>query len=128
MYSKLTNKWLKHWDFILVDIICLQLSFLAAYMIRNGVVNPFATPLYRSESIILLTSQLLVILFTNAFSGVLRRGYYIEFTSTVKHVLVVMIAALIILFVDKETGTYSRIVFVITGALYAVVGYLGRTL
>ena len=126
MYIKLTNKWLKHWDFILVDIICLQLSFWVAYMIRNGAANPFTTPLYRSESIILLTSQLLVILFTNAFSGVLRRGYYIEFTNTVKHVLMVMVFTLVILFVDKETGTYSRIVFVITGVLYAVVGYLGR--
>lgn len=126
MYSKITNKWLKHWDFILVDMLCLQLSFFASYITRHGFMNPFTTPLYREESLILLVSQLLAVLFANAFSGVLRRGYYIEFTCTVKHVLMVMIFALVILFVDKETGTYSRIVFVITAALYIAIGYLGR--
>ena len=128
MYSRVTNKWLKHWDFILVDLLSLELSFLVAYIIRHGFSNPFIAPLYRSEAIILLASQLIAILFVNAFSGVLRRGYYIEFRETIKHVVVVMLVALAILFATKETGTYSRIVFVITGVLYTVVSYFARLL
>ena len=67
--------------------------------------------LYRSEAVILFVCQLLAVFFGETFSGVLKRGYYIEFIHTVKHVLFVMAFALVILFATKETGTYSRIVF-----------------
>ena len=125
MYSKLTNSWLKHWDFILVDLISLELSFLLAYVIRHGFENPFVKPLYQGEAIIFLVSQLLA---ARAFSGVLRRGYYIEFVYTVKHVLIVMACTLVILFVVKETSTYSRLVLGITGVLYIVFSYITRTI
>ena len=36
MYKKSAKGWLKHWDFILLDIICLQLSFVVAYYLRQG--------------------------------------------------------------------------------------------
>lgn len=36
MYKKSAEGWLKHWDFILLDIICLQLSFVIAYYLRQG--------------------------------------------------------------------------------------------
>ena len=127
MYSKLKSSWLKHWDFILVDMFSLELSFLVAYIIRHSYANPFSDILYRGEAMILLLSQLLAILFCSTFSGVLRRGYYLEFVSTVKHVVTTMVFALVILFATKETGTYSRIVFVITGCVYAVLSYMTRT-
>ena len=40
MYKKSPQGWLKHWDFILVDIICLQLAFVVAYFVRMGFGNP----------------------------------------------------------------------------------------
>lgn len=126
MYSKFTQNWLKHWDFILVDMLSLQLSFLLAYIIRHGFENPFTQTLYRSEAVILLLAQLLVALFGASFSGVLRRGYYLEFVYTVKHVILTMMFVLVILFATKETDTYSRIVFVITGAVYIAFSYLVR--
>lgn len=128
MYSRLTNSWFKHWDFILLDVICLQIAFTIAYFMRHGLVNPFALPLYRGEAMILLVCQLLVVLFSGAFSGVLRRGYYTEFVRTIKHVIVVMGVVLVVLFVTKDTGTYSRIVFVITGLLYVGISYVARSI
>jgi len=126
MYSRLTHSWLKHWDFILLDMICLELSFLLAFVIRNNSINIYTMPVYRSEAAILLVCQLLAVFFGDTFSGVLKRGYYIEFLNTVKHVLFVMAFALGILFAIKETGTYSRIVFSITGVMYAFISYVGR--
>jgi len=126
MYSRLTHSWLKHWDFILLDMICLEFSFLLAFMIRHNTIQIHTMPLYRSEAAILLVCQLLAVFFSDTFSGVLKRGYYLEFLNTVKHVLFVMAFALGILFAIKETGTYSRIVFGITGVMYAIISYVGR--
>ena len=33
MYRKNANGWLKHIDFIILDMICLQISFVLAYLI-----------------------------------------------------------------------------------------------
>ena len=126
MYSRLTHSWLKHWDFILLDLICLEVSFFLAFIIRHGVIHQEAESLFRSEAVILLVCQLLAILCGNTFSGVLKRGFYIEFLNTVKHVLSVMAFALLVLFAIKETEAYSRIVFGITGILYIAISYSCR--
>jgi len=36
MYRKNANSWLKHWDFILLDLIVLQIAYIFSCMIRNG--------------------------------------------------------------------------------------------
>ena len=126
MYSRLTNRWLKHWDFILLDIICLQVSFWLAFIIRHGHINDYTATLYRGEAVILFMCQMLAVFFGNSFSGILKRGYYLEFLNTAKHVIFVMGATLVVLFATKETGTYSRLVFAITAVVYASVGYVSR--
>lgn len=42
MYKKSPQGWLKHWDFILLDIFCLQLAFVVAYLVRQGLENPYS--------------------------------------------------------------------------------------
>ena len=36
MYSKVTNSWLKHWDFILLDLVMLQTAYVLSYVIGKG--------------------------------------------------------------------------------------------
>lgn len=43
MYEKKATGWLKHADFIIIDIMCLELSFLLAFYIRQGGGNPFTS-------------------------------------------------------------------------------------
>ena len=33
MYKKSPQGWLKHWDFILLDMISLQIAFMIAYLV-----------------------------------------------------------------------------------------------
>ena len=126
MYSKLSHSWLKHWDFILLDVVCLQVSFFIAFIMRHTSWGEYEILVYKGEAVILFLAQMLAVFFHSAFSGVLRRGYYSEFINTLKHVAMVLIYALVILFIDKETDTYSRIVLVVTGSVYATVSYVGR--
>lgn len=128
MYRKFTQGWLKHWDFILLDVLCLQLSFWFAYMIRHGKTLPYTVSIYSTEAILLFVCQLVVIFFAQTYKGVLRRGYYIEFMNTVSSIVMVLLATLAVLFVIKETGTYSRVTFVTTGAVYIFISYISRIL
>lgn len=48
MYKKSPQGWLKHWDFILLDIFCLQLAFVVAYLVRQG---------WKTRTVIRFTAQ-----------------------------------------------------------------------
>ena len=111
MYKRSAEGWLKHWDFILLDIICLQIAFIIAYFIRQGIGNPYSDPLYSSEAISFILCQIAVIFFSQSYQGILKRGYYIEFTRTVKHVCMVMFLSMAYLFITQQSNDFSRVVF-----------------
>ena len=41
MYRKESEGWFKHIDFIIIDMICLQVAFCLAYVLRRLGINPF---------------------------------------------------------------------------------------
>lgn len=128
MYQKMTSGWMKHFDFILLDIICFQASFVCIYMWRHGLQNPYAVGLYRNFAIVSALIQLFSIYSCSAYSGVLRRGYYQEFTGTLKHCAIVTLLISLYFFVTQLGGDFSRVVLIGTSALYFAAGYLLRIL
>ena len=49
MYRKKSRGWYKHKDFILIDLACLFMALILAYLIRNGSVrNLFTLGIYRN--------------------------------------------------------------------------------
>ena len=70
MYKKENNSWLKHIDFVILDILCLQLAFILAYEIRVAKGIPYLNPLYENMAFVLVIFQLLVSFFGESFSGV----------------------------------------------------------
>lgn len=57
MYKKSPQGWLKHWDFILLDIFCLQLAFVVAYLVRQGLENPYSDQIYRTVAFVFMLSR-----------------------------------------------------------------------
>ena len=43
MYRKDSEGWLKHTDFMILDMICLQLAYVLAYAISGYGFNPYET-------------------------------------------------------------------------------------
>ena len=128
MYQRKTNSWVKHYDFILWDLICLQVSFILAYMLRHGWSFVYRSSLYRDMGLFLLLVDCVVIFYNNTFKNVLKRGYYKEFQATVKHAFIIILLSTLYLFSIKRGADYSRIVLYITWTLYAVLSYVVRIL
>lgn len=82
MYKKSPQGWLKHWDFILLDIFCLQLAFVVAYLVRQGLENPYSDQIYRTVAFVFMLCQIVVMFLGQSYQDILKRGYYIEFTKT----------------------------------------------
>ena len=128
MYQKKSGSWLKHSDFIILDIICLQVSMLLAYVIRHGFASPYANPLYRRMALFLLLADFSTVFFWESFKNVLKRDKYTEFVATLRQVLIVLLLSVLYLFSTKEVGNYSRIVLYLTGLLYVFISYPARLL
>lgn len=126
MYRRAAKGWLKHLDFMVIDFLCLELSFLLAYNIRQGVGNPFLIPLYRNMAITLFLIEILVVFFFETLKNVLKRGMYKEFIITLKHVCLVILISSFYLFLTQSGSEYSRIILVVTGVIYLVSSYVTR--
>ena len=118
MYKKGSKGWLKHFDFILLDMICLQIAFLLAYVIRHDSGSPYIVPLYRNMAIFMELLDIVVMFFYETLSNVLKRGYFREFAATVKHVLLVELFSVLYLFTMQEGQAYSRTALYLTGVIY----------
>lgn len=70
-------------------MVCLQLAFLLAYFIKNGNIHLYIDFLYRNMAIIIELADLMVLLVFGTLKNVLKRGYYLEFVKTIKHVFIV---------------------------------------
>ena len=118
MYEKKQKGWRKHIDFILLDILCLQLAFVLAYFMRFGLENPYVNNEYRSLAGVYILIDLLVAVMFDSFKNVLRRGYYKEFTAVLKHACFVEAAMLMYLFSTQRGDDYSRLFFYYMIPLY----------
>lgn len=123
MYRKSPGGWMKHMDFLVLDELCLQISFIIGYFIRNGISNPYMIPIYRDIALIMVFLDLIVMVFAETMKNVLKRGYYEEFSMTLKHVLLIEVSLTFYLFYSKSGQIYSRIIMFYTAILYLVISY-----
>ncbi|SDA66301.1 exopolysaccharide biosynthesis polyprenyl glycosylphosphotransferase [Lachnospiraceae bacterium G11] len=126
MYRKQRSGWLKHIDFMILDLVCLQLSFIVSYMIRHGFKNPYYYPIYRNIGVFLVLTDIVVALFGNAYSGILRRGYYIEALAVFKQVTLTIGISMMYMFWTQQSSEYSRITFGVMWVLNGILTWLSR--
>lgn len=125
MYKRNAQGWSKHLDFFIIEEIALQIAFILGCLIRHGDM-PYKTPIYLNLSVVLILIDAIVMMLLNTMHNVVKRGYYKELTSTVRHCVIVFGLATIYLFVTQSGDSYSRIVLVLTMAFHVLIGYFSR--
>lgn len=126
MYKEEKRSWMKHFDFIVLDVLVLQIAFNIAYMIRHGKYWMYYSKDYTKLSMILIFISICVGFFIEGYSGILRRGYLIELKETVKYVSIVSGILIVCLFVTKESEVYSRSTVIFLWGIGIVLNYIAR--
>lgn len=111
MYRKISNSWLKHWDFIILDLLMLQFAYVCSYFLRSGVHNLYKEQIYLNIGIIICLADICSAFFMEPYHGIMRRGYFLEFKSTLKHVFFVCVLEISYLFLSKNSEEFSRLSF-----------------
>ena len=126
MYRRDSKGWLKHFDFMVLDLIVLQVAFVLSYVLRHGWTNPYQNPVYAGMGAFLLLCDLVIIFFTEPFRNILKRGYYREMEALIQQTLFVELFAVLFLFAQQTGEEYSRLSMMLMGVLYVAIGYPAR--
>ena len=117
MYRKRSSNWTKHLDFLILDLLCLQLALLVSYIIRMGWQNIYQNDIYKKMAVILVMIDIFVIFFSESFKNILKRGYYREFIAMGAQAALVVLCSVFYLFAVQEGEVYSRMILVMTGVI-----------
>lgn len=128
MYKKNSSGWFKHFDFIILDLLCVQLAFYISYVLRQGDWNPYVVPLYRNMAIFIELADIIVMFVFEAYKNVLKRGYYKELASSTKQAVMLVLLSSLYLITIQEGNDYSRIALFMMATIYGVLTYVVRLL
>lgn len=127
MYKRSFEGWVKHWDFILIDTICLQICFIIAHYYRFGYFfNWNRRNAYRTSSLVLILLSVVVAALFNTMHNVLRRSLWNEIKSSIIQCAIVFGGIVLLLFSNKASNRVSRIVLYVTMAGYFCLGIVTR--
>lgn len=132
MGYKRKNEAFQHLDFMILDILMIELSLVFAYWLRFGTSGDAMLEAYKR---IAVTSGLLyicIVFFMEPHSGIIRRGHFIELKKVVSTNLCLLIGLILYVFIMHLGYSYSRLVlgffFVINSGLSIIAHILWKEL
>lgn len=108
MYKREKKSWLKHLDFTILDILCMQLALIVAYVMRLGWHLPYSSEPYERLAVIMVLIDICVVFFFEPYTGILRRGHIQEANSCVTFCTIIFAGILAYEVAAKQTEIYSR--------------------
>ncbi len=117
----------KHIDFILLDILIVEISFFMAYKLRLGNAGDIVGN-YVLMNVLVLLIHISVAFFMECYSGILRRGYFKELKSVFLHNFELFAIVTFVLFLLKQSSDYSRLMFILFFGINTILMYITRCL
>lgn len=110
--------WLKHLDFMIIDLVALLISFVVSYRIKFGDFGFADSETWIKLFIVIGLLNLVMAFFLNPYSGIFRRRYYMEIFTAFKLAVINLVVASLFFYLFKVGASYSRGVLLATYALY----------
>lgn len=128
MHIKGKYSWLKHIDFMMIDLLVLILSFTFSYFLKFGDFGWTKRPEWVSLLILVCLLNLMISFIVNPYSGIFRRAYYEDLIKQVMLVAYNLIVVCIVLYIVKVGTLFSREMFLVMYGFYFLVSFLLKVL
>lgn len=130
MYQKSRASWLKHFDFLILDLLCVNLSFVAAFLLKyRGNVEYFDITETERFIIVINIIAVLVALLSRSYKNILKRGYVKEIKSVINYVILVFLSSVFYLFaINSYTSNALRDIVYIMAIVLLFIDYACRIL
>ncbi len=127
MISKGRNSF-KHIDFMLLDLLLVQIALPLAYLIRQGDLTLYEKDAYQTCVILLVVAAIVNGFFTENYKNILKRGYMKELVATLKYIVLNVLFLIFWLFFSKQGDQISRSVVIYFVLIFGVASYAMRNL
>lgn len=95
-------------DFTILDIFCMQLALVVAYVMRLGWHLPYFNEPYERLAVAMALIDICVVFFFEPYAGILRRGHFQELNSCITFCTIIFAGVLAYEVATKQTEIYSR--------------------
>ncbi len=124
MYKRFSKSWMKHIDFIVLDLLCLYLAYFFAYRIRHGTFVGAFEDVYLQMCYVLGLLSICMAFVLESHKNILHRGYLKELKAVIIQAAFVGVFASTYLFLVKDAGKFSRMTLGLCMVLYVVWMYI----
>lgn len=109
MYKTNIRSWLKHLDFILLDIFAITFAFGTAYLIRESMGRGLRDDIsYRSFYLTIIGFHIIIAILGHGYSNIIRRNRTDELKSVLKHIIMLLGCVMFYLVFTKQSEPFSR--------------------
>lgn len=126
MYRGRKRSWVKHLDFTVIDIVCLELALILAYAVRFDGGLVFTDKYFDAVVWLIILFDIVITFFTEPYNGILRRNKYGEFRACLLHVIYNFGAIVVYLYARQVSFFFSRQTLFMFAAFAFVLIYLCR--
>ena len=124
MHIKGKSSWIKHLDFIIINLFSVVTAFATAYFIKFGNLEFMSVYSWRIVLMVLCLLNLIISSATNTYSGILRRPYYEDAIKLAIFTIYSFIVVSILFYIMKVGAAYSRVTIILTFCFYYVIAFV----
>ena len=124
MHIKQKNSWIKHFDFIILNLIALLLAFTLAYYIKFDDFGFLYIGEWKVVIMVMVFIDIVLTLMTNPYSGIFRRPYYEDALKLAGFTIYSFVLVSIIFYVLKVGAVYSRVTIGLTFLFYYFIAFI----
>ena len=129
MNRKKKYGWWKHIDFMIIDLLCIQIAYLVSYFFRHDTLRLYReTSLYAHVNILLIIIDICYVLLRSTYKNILKRSFIREIESVLVHNIVMWGLVMAYLYVTKQAFWFSRQVFLTSFGFTIIFMLVGRFL
>ena len=121
-----SNSWMKHLDFIILDLVVTVAAYIISYRLHLGVKWINRRELYNSGTVIAALSSLSGSLFLQTHKNILKRDWGKELLSVIRHMAFVILVLIGVLFFRQMGEPYSRLSVLYYAVLGTVMIFISR--
>ena len=124
MHVQNKYSWIKHVDFIALNLLALILSFVLAIFVRFGDLSLLLNSSWQAVLVVLCLINIAITLAINPYSKILRRPYYQDAVKLFLLTLYSFVLVAIFFYLMKIGAVYSRLTLVLTFIFYYIFSLL----
>ncbi|MCD8300037.1 MAG: sugar transferase [Clostridiales bacterium] len=127
MNEKRNHGWLKHLDFLIVDLVCIEVAYFFSYLFRNPNMHLVrGVSLYTQFNLVLIIIDIVYVILRPPYKNIIKRGIFAEFRSVLFHNIILWLVGIAYLYLTKEAFWFSRYVMAMSIIFCIILMMIGR--